>query len=142
MSRKSIITWLDVIKLAMGIMIGVTPMMLIFINYSEKEFKKKEVSQHPKIEIVEKQDTIYEDLDDCFEYKMTAEEILNERENLRYVIWVDSVYMTIPDEILVYIVNEDKTDRSSQGIVEEYIANKKKYHQFLHRKQNDSTKMR
>ena len=73
---------------------------------------------------------------------MTAEEILNERENLRYVIWVDSVYMTIPDEILVYIVNEDKTDRSSQGIVEEYIANKKKYHQFLHRKQNDSTKMR
>ena len=142
MSRKSIITWLDVIKLAMGIMIGVTPMMLIFINYSEKEFKKKEVSQHPKIEIVEKQDTIHDNLEDDFEYKMTAEEILKERENLRYVIWVDSVYMTIPDEILVYIVNEDKTDRSSQGIVEEYIANKKKYHQFLHRKQNDSTKMR
>lgn len=144
MKKESVISWFDVIKLAIGIMVGVTPMLLVFINYSEKEFnsQKKDVPQHPKIEIVEKQDTIYEDLDDDFEYKMTAEEILKERENLRYVIWVDSVYMTIPDEILVYIVNEDKTDRSSQGIVEEYIANKKKYHQFLHRKQNDSTKMR
>ena len=120
-------------SLAMGIMIGVTPMMLIFINYSEKEFKKKDVPQHPPIETVVKQDTIYEDFDDDFEYKMTAEEILKERENLRYVIWVDSVYMTIPDEILVYIVDEDKTDRSSQGIVEEYVANKKKYNELIKR---------
>lgn len=133
MKRKSIITWLDVIKLAIGIIIGITPMLLIFINYSEKESKKKDIPQHSPIETVVKQDTIYNDLDDDFEYKMTAEEILKERENFRYAIWIDSVYLTIPDEILTHIVNEDKTDRSSQGIVEEYIANKKKYNELIKR---------
>lgn len=133
MKRKSIITWLDVIKLAIGIIIGITPMLLIFINYSEKESKKKDIPQHSPIETVVKQDTIYDDLDEDFVYKMTAEEILKERENLRYMIWVDSVYLAIPDEVLVYIVNEDITDRSSQGIVEEYIANKKKYNELIKR---------
>lgn len=133
MKRKSIITWLDVIKLAIGIIIGITPMLLIFINYSEKESKKKDIPQHPPIERVVKQDTIYDDLDEDFVYKMTAEEILKERENFRYAIWIDSVYLTIPDEILTHIVNEDKTDRSSQGIVEEYIANKKKYNELIKR---------
>ena len=76
MKRKSIITWLDVIKLAIGIIIGITPMLLIFINYSEKESKKKDIPQHPPIERVVKQDTIYDDLDEDFVYKMTAEEIL------------------------------------------------------------------
>lgn len=131
MKRKSIITWLDVIKLAIGIIIGITPMLLIFINYSEKESKKKDIPQHPQIETVVKQDTIYDDLDEDFVYKMTAEEILKERENLRYMIWVDSVYLAIPDEVLVYIVNEDITDRSSQGIVEEYVKNKKRYHKAV-----------
>ena len=133
MKRKSIITWLDVIKLAIGIIIGITPMLLIFINYSEKESKKKDIPQHPPIERVVKQDTIYDDLDEDFVYKMTAEEILKERENFRYAIWIDSVYLTIPDEILTHIVNEDKTDRSSQGIVEEYIANKKNYNELIKR---------
>lgn len=133
MKRKSIITWLDVIKLAIGIIIGITPMLLIFINYSEKESKKKDIPQHPPIERVVKQDTIHDDLDEDFVYKMTAEEILKERENFRYAIWIDSVYLTIPDEILTHIVNEDKTDRSSQGIVEEYIANKKKYNELIKR---------
>ena len=133
MKRKSIITWLDVTKLAIGIIIGITPMLLIFINYSEKESKKKDIPQHSPIETAVKQDTIYNDLDDDFEYKMTAEEILKERENLRYMIWVDSVYLAIPDEVLVYIVNEDITDRSSQGIVEEYIANNKKYNELIKR---------
>lgn len=77
MKNKSIISWLDVIKLAIGIMIGVTPMLLIFMDYSVKEFKKEKKNiEASKIEIEEKQDTIFvESLGDVG-YVYTIDEII------------------------------------------------------------------
>lgn len=135
MKKKSIISWLDVIKLAIGIMIGITPMLLIFINYStiEPNIKDDEKPFLPiTIENVEKEDsTIYDESFEEYEYKMSVEEILEERERIRYEYWIDSIYLAMPEKILVYILNENKTDRTSQGIVEEYVKNKKEYNKLI-----------
>lgn len=135
MKKKSIVSWLDVIKLAIGIMIGITPMLLIFINYStiEPNIKDDEKPFLPiTIENVEKEDsTIYDESFEEYEYKMSVEEILEERERIRYEYWIDSIYLAMPEKILVYILNENKTDRTSQGIVEEYVKNKKEYNKLI-----------
>ena len=135
MKKKSIVSWLDVIKLAIGIMIGITPMLLIFINYStiETNIKDDEKPFLPiTIENVEKEDsTIYDESFEEYEYKMSVEEILEERERIRYEYWIDSIYLAMPEKILVYILNENKTDRTSQGIVEEYVKNKKEYNKLI-----------
>ena len=135
MKKKSIISWLDVIKLAIGIMIGITPMLLIFINYStiETNIKDDEKPFLPiTIENVEKEDsTIYDESFEEYEYKMSVEEILEERERIRYEYWIDSIYLAMPEKILVYILNENKTDRTSLGIVEEYVKNKKEYNKLI-----------
>ena len=118
MKKKSVISWLDVLKLAIGIMVGITPMLLIFINYSTIEPNVKSDAK-PILPVIventEKEDsTIYD-------------ESLEERERIRYEYWIDSIYMAMPEKILVYILNEGKTDRTSQGVVEEYVKNKKEY---------------
>ena len=133
MNKKSIISWFDVIKLAIGIMVGVTPMLFIFINYSEKEFKqkKKDDVPLPKIEIVEKQDTIsYESLDDVG-YVYTIDEVVEMREASRHYLYLDSIYMAMPENILRAILIEKGTKLEMEEIVEEYIKNKKKYHKAV-----------
>ena len=132
MERKSIISWFDVIKLAIGIMIGVTPMLLIFMDYSEKEFKeeKKNVAP-PKIEIEEKQDTIFvESLGDVG-YVYTIDEIIEMREASRYYLYLDSIYMAMPEDILRAILKEKGTNLEMEDLVKEYLNNKKKYHQII-----------
>mgnify|MGYP003484238490 CR=1 FL=1 len=56
---------------------------------------------------------------------------LEERERIRYEYWIDSIYLAMPEKILVYILNENKTDRTSQGIVEEYVKKKKEYNKLI-----------
>ena len=133
MMKKSIISWLDVIKLAIGIMVGVTPMLIIFMNYSEKEFKqkKKDDVPPPKIEVEEKQDTIsYESLDDVG-YVYTIDEVIEMREASRHYLYLDSIYMAMPENILRAILKEKGTKLEMEEIVEEYIKNKKKYYKMI-----------
>ena len=135
MKKKSVISWLDVLKLAIGIMVGITPMLLIFINYSTIEPNVKSDAK-PILPVIventEKEDsTIYDESLEEYEYKMSVEEILEERERIRYEYWIDSIYLAMPEKILVYILNENKTDRTSQGIVEEYVKNKKEYNKLI-----------
>lgn len=129
MKNKSIISWLDVIKLVIGIMVGVTPMLLVFMNYSEKEFKqkKKDDVPPPKIEVAEKQDTIsYESLGDVG-YVYTIDEIIDMREASRYYLYLDSIYMAMPEDILRAILKEKGTNLEMEDIVKEYLNNKNKY---------------
>lgn len=132
MKNKSIISWLDVIKLAIGIMIGVTPMLLIFMDYSVKEFKeeKKNVAP-PKIEIEEKQDTVFvESLGDVG-YVYTIDKIIEMRESSRHYLFLDSIYMAMPEDILRAILKEKGTNLEMEDLVKEYLNNKKKYHQVI-----------
>lgn len=133
MERKTIITWLDVAKLAIGIMIGLTPALLIMkwdsildpIPKAAKETK----TPSPNITMTEDQDTIFV-APSCDEYYKTPtiEDVLNIREELRYSLWVDSIYLAIPEDILVRILTDKGTQESVIKIVEEYIKNKNQYH--------------
>lgn len=133
MERKTIITWLDVAKLAMGIMIGLTPAILIMkgdsVLDSIPKAAKETKTPSPNITMTEDQDTIFI-ASFCDEYYKTpsTEDVLNEREELRYSLWVDSIYLAIPEDILVRILTDKGTQESVIEIVEEYIKNKDKYH--------------
>ena len=137
MERKTIITWLDVAKLAIGIMIGLTPALLIMkwdsilapIPKAAKETK----TSSPNITMAEDQDTIFID-PFCDEYYKTPtiEDVLNIREELRYSLWVDSIYLAMPKDILIRILTNKGTQESVIEIVEEYIKNKEQYQKNLY----------
>ena len=133
MERKTIITWLDVTKLAIGIMIGLTPALLIMkgdsvLDSIPKAAKETETSS-PNITMTEGQDTIFIDPFSDESYKTpSTEDVLNEREELRYSLWVDSIYLAMPKDILIRILTNKGTQESVIEIVEEYIKNKDKYH--------------
>lgn len=137
MERKTIITWLDVAKLAIGIMIGLTPALLIMkwdsiLDPIPKAAKETKTSS-PNITMAEDQDTIFI-ASFCDEYYKTPtiEDVLNEREELRYSLWVDSIYLAIPEDILVRILTDKGTQESVIKIVEEYIKNKERYQKNLY----------
>lgn len=133
MERKTIITWLDVAKLAIGIMIGLTPTLLIMkgdsILDSIPKVAKETKTSSPNITITKDQNTILIE-PSCDEYYKTPtiEDVLNEREELRYSLWVDSIYLAIPEDILVRILTDKGTQESVIKIVEEYIKNKNQHH--------------
>lgn len=133
MERKTIITWLDVAKLAIGIMIGLTPALLIMkgdsVLDSIAKAAKETKTPSPNITMTEDQDTIFI-ASFCDEYYKTptTEDVLNEREELRYSLWVDSIYLAMPKDILIRILTNKGTQESVIEIVEEYIKNKDKYH--------------
>ena len=133
MERKTIITWLDVAKLAIGIMIGLTPALLIMkgdsVLDSIAKAAKETKTSSPNITMTEGQDTIFIE-PSCDEYYKTPtiEDVLNIREELRYSLWVDSIYLAIPEDILVRILTDKGTQESVIKIVEEYIKNKNQYH--------------
>ena len=133
MERKTIITWLDVAKLAIGIMIGLTPTLLIMKGDSRLDsipkVAKETKTSSPNITITKDQNTILIE-PSCDEYYKTPtiEDVLNEREELRYSLWVDSIYLAIPEDILVRILTDKGTQESVIKIVEEYIKNKNQHH--------------
>ncbi|MBP3680121.1 MAG: hypothetical protein J6I70_07410 [Bacteroidaceae bacterium] len=137
MERKTIITWLDVAKLAIGIMIGLTPALLIMkgdsVLDSIAKAAKETKTSSPNITMTEDQDTIFI-ASFCDEYYKTpsTEDVLNIREELRYSLWVDSIYLAIPEDILVRILTDKGTQESVIKIVEEYIKNKEQYQKNLY----------
>ena len=138
MDRKSIITWKDAIKLAFGIMIGLTSTLLIIIGVSKTEYEDEPVIDeevrevyHNKI-VIDKDSII--DLNEV--YIPTVEDILNEREECKYMRYIDSIYMAMPQEILTHILIQKGTSLLMTEIVEEYLENKEMYHEILKKKGN------
>ena len=106
--RKSIITWMDVIKLALGIMIGLTPAIYIMKSSAEVEAEPVTENYVP------------------YEYEPTIYDILQERQDMIHALWVDSVYYAIPESVLIQILVDKGTKISHIAIVEEYLKNKSK----------------
>ena len=138
MDRKSIITWKDAIKLAFGIMIGLTSTLLIIIGVSKTEYEDEPVIDeevrevyHNKI-VIDKDSII--DLNEV--YIPTVEDILNEREECKYMRYIDSIYMAMPQEILTHILIQKGTSLLMTEIVEEYLENKEMYHEILKKRDN------
>ena len=66
-----------------------------------------------------------------YQYVPTVADVLEERENLRYSLWVDSVYLSMPTEILTHMLVTKGTTMSMLEIVEDYWQNKKFYHDTI-----------
>lgn len=112
MKRISIITWKDVVKLALGIMLGLTPTIYI-MKYSVK------VEEEPK-------DENYIE----YVYTPTIYDILEERDGMIHALWVDSVYYAMPESILTQILVNKGTKLSRIAIVEEYLKIKGELKQY------------
>lgn len=120
MEKKPIITWLDAMKLAVGIMIGLTSTLLIIIEISDNDSIP---------ETSEMNDKIYDESYYNEYYAIpSVEDCLNKREELRYALWVDSVYLAMPKDILIRILVNKGTQVSINEIVKEYVKNKEQYH--------------
>ena len=120
MEKKPIITWLDAMKLAVGIMIGLTSTLLIIIEISDNDSIP---------ETSEMNDTIYDESYYNEYYAIpSVEDCLNKREELRYALWVDSVYLAMPEDVLIQILVNRGTQVSVNEIVKEYVKNKDQYH--------------
>ena len=120
MEKKPTITWLDAMKLAIGIMIGLTSTLLIIIEISDNDSTPK---------TSEMNDTIYDESYYNEYYAIpSVEDCLNRREELRYALWVDSVYLAMPEDVLIRILVNKGTQVSVNEIVKEYVKNKEQYH--------------
>lgn len=66
----------------------------------------------------------------------TIQEVLEERKELQYALWVDSVYLNMPEQILVNMLVSKGTTISIVEIVEDYWANRKFYHDTILKSMN------
>lgn len=66
----------------------------------------------------------------------TVYEVLEQREELRYALWCDSVYLNIPEQILTHMLVTKGTTISIMEIVEDYWANKQFYHDTILKSMN------
>lgn len=86
-------------------------------------------SNHPQpVTNVPETDTVEQNYE---EYLPTVYDILQEREEMRYIRMIDSVYLEIPEQILTHMLVTKGTNISILEIVEDYIANRQFYHDTI-----------
>lgn len=66
-----------------------------------------------------------------YNYVPTVYDILKEREELKYALWCDSVYLNIPEQILTHLLVTKGTTQNIVEIVEDYTNNKEFYHNTI-----------
>lgn len=66
-----------------------------------------------------------------YAYVPTVYDVLQQREELKYALWCDSVYLSMPEQILTYMLVTKGTTISIQEIVEDYTKNKQYYHDTI-----------
>ena len=70
-------------------------------------------------------------VDTVYNYVPTVYDILEFREKWKYQIYLDSVYLTMPEQILTHMLATKGTELSTQEIVEDYLTNKQFYHDTI-----------
>ena len=122
MERKTIITWMDAIKLAIGIMVGLMPALYVMKCSGKTESKAQTPNSITSQKANEnKGDTIFVDSYEECNDNPSINDILELRNELKYAVWVDSVYLTIPDSILIDILVNEGTQASVVSIVQKYM---------------------
>ena len=66
----------------------------------------------------------------------TVYEVLEQREELKYALWCDSVYLSIPEQILTHMLVTKGTTISIAEIVEDYWSNRQFYHDTILKSMN------
>lgn len=138
MKQNSIFKWMDAIKLAIGIMVGLTSTLFVIISVSKTEYETEPVIDEEVREVYHNKIVIDKDsiIDLNEEYIPTVADILNEREECKYMRYIDSIYMAMPQEILTHILIQKGTSLLMTEIVEEYLENKEMYHEILKKRDN------
>ena len=84
-------------------------------------FNKKTINEPPVTDSIEQ----------TVNYVPTVYDILEEREEWKYQNFIDSVYLCIPEQVLVQMLVSKGTTISPQEIVEDYLSNKQFYHDTI-----------
>ena len=84
-------------------------------------FNKKTINEPP----------ITDSIEQTINYVPTVHDILEEREDWKYQNFIDSVYLCMPEQILVQMLVSKGTTISPQEIVEDYLSNKQFYHDTI-----------
>ena len=90
-------------------------------------FNKKTIDEPPVTDSIEQCDYVH---------VPTVYEVLEQRQELKYALWCDSVYLSIPEQILTQMLVTKGTTISIAEIVEDYWANKQFYHDTILRSMN------
>ena len=72
-----------------------------------------------------------DNVDTVYNHVLTVYDVLDFREEWKYQIYLDSVYLTMPEQILTHILVTKGTELDTQEIVEDYLANKQFYHDTI-----------
>lgn len=84
-------------------------------------FNKKTINEPP----------ITDSIEQTVNYVPTVYDVLEEREEWKYQNFIDSVYLCIPEQVLVQMLVSKGTMISPQEIVEDYLSNKQFYHDTI-----------
>lgn len=84
-------------------------------------FNKKTINEPP----------ITDSIEQTVNYVPTVYDVLEEREEWKYQNFIDSVYLCIPEQVLVQMLVSKGTTISPQEIVEDYLSNKQFYHDTI-----------
>ena len=89
-------------------------------------FNKKTIDEPPVMDSIEQ----------VVNYVPTVHDVLEQRQELKYAIWCDSVYLQMPEQILTHLLVTKGTTQSITEIVEDYVSNKDYYHDTILRAMN------
>lgn len=84
-------------------------------------FNKKTIDEPPVTDSIEQ----------VTNYVPTVHDVLEEREDWKYQNFIDSVYLCMPEQVLVQMLVSKGTMISPQEIVEDYLSNKQFYHDTI-----------
>lgn len=89
-------------------------------------FNKKTIDEPPVMDSIEQ----------IVNYVPTVHDVLEQRQELKYALWCDSVYLQMPEQILTHLLVTKGTTQSITEIVEDYVSNKDYYHDTILRAMN------
>ena len=89
-------------------------------------FNKKTINEPP----------ITDSIEQTVNWVPTVHDVLEERNDWKYQNFVDSVYLCMPEQVLVQMLVSKGTMISPQEIVEDYLSNKQFYHDTILKSMN------
>ena len=84
-------------------------------------FNKKTINEPP----------ITDSIEQTVNWVPTVHDVLEERNDWKYQNFIDSVYLCMPEQVLVQMLVSKGTTISPQEVVEDYLSNKQFYHDTI-----------
>lgn len=102
-------------------------LMICAVLLGSCEHMKRPINDSSEVEQVEQLE---------YQNVPTVYDVLEQRQELKYALWCDSIYLSIPEQILTHMLVTKGTTMSIMEIVEDYWANRKFYHDTILKSMN------